>query len=67
MGWAEICLLIVMGAKRGLPWWLSSEESIYNAIDLGDVGSIPGVGKISLEKGKATHTSVLAWRIPWTV
>ena len=21
----------------------------------------------SLEKGKATHSSVLAWRIPWTV
>ena len=20
-----------------------------------------------LEKGKATHSSVLAWRIPWTV
>ena len=21
----------------------------------------------SLEKGKATHCSILAWRIPWTV
>ena len=29
------------------------------------VGSIPGWGK-PLEKGKATHSSVLAWRIPWT-
>ena len=25
------------------------------------------VGKIPLEKGKATHSSNLAWRIPWTV
>ena len=25
-----------------------------------------GLGK-SLEKGKATHCSILAWRIPWTV
>ena len=25
------------------------------------------VGKIPLEKGKATHSSILAWRIPWTV
>ena len=25
-----------------------------------------GFGK-SLEKGKATHCSILAWRIPWTV
>ena len=25
------------------------------------------VGKIPLEKGKATHSSIQAWRIPWTV
>ena len=25
----------------------------------------PWVGKISLEKDKATHCSILAWRIPW--
>ena len=30
------------------------------------LGSIPGLGR-SLEKGKATHSSILAWRIPWTV
>ena len=28
----------------------------------GNLSSIP-----SLEKGKATHSSLLAWRIPWTV
>ena len=32
----------------------------------GDLGSIPGLGR-SPEKGKATHSSILAWRIPWTV
>ena len=26
----------------------------------------PWVGKIPLEKGIATHCSILAWRIPWT-
>ena len=31
----------------------------------GDVGSIPGSGR-SLEKEMATHSSILAWRIPWT-
>ena len=31
----------------------------------GDPGSIPGSGK-SLEKVMATHSSILAWRIPWT-
>ena len=24
------------------------------------------VGKIPLEKGMATHCSILAWKIPWT-
>ena len=23
-------------------------------------------GEYSLEKGRATHSSILAWRIPWT-
>ena len=31
----------------------------------GDVGSIPG-SRRSLEEGMATHSSILAWRIPWT-
>ena len=41
------------------------EESTCNAGDTGDVGSIPGLQR-SLEKGLATHSSILAWRIPWT-
>ena len=35
-----------------------------NAGDAGDVGSIPGSGN-PLEKEMATHSSILAWRIPW--
>ena len=31
----------------------------------GDTGSIPGSGR-SLGKGNAIHSSILAWRIPWT-
>ena len=31
----------------------------------GDMGSVPGWGD-PLEKGMATHSSILAWRIPWT-
>ena len=29
------------------------------------VGKIPGLGR-SLEEETATHSSILAWRIPWT-
>ena len=42
-----------------LPLWLSGKECACNA---GDLGSIPGLGR-PLEKGKATHSSILAWRI----
>jgi len=31
----------------------------------GDMGSIPGLGR-PLEMGKATYSSILTWRIPWT-
>ena len=41
----------------------AGKESACNA---GDLGSIPGLGS-PLENGKATHSSILAWRIPWTV
>ena len=34
--------------------------------NVGDLGSIPGL-EDSLEKGTATHSSILVWRIPWTV
>ena len=30
------------------------------------LGFDPWVWKIPLEKGMATHSSILAWRIPWT-
>ena len=36
-----------------------------NAGDMRDVGSIPGWEK-SLVEGMASHSSILAWRIPWT-
>ena len=47
--------------KMGFPWWLSKEE---NAASAGDPGSIPGSGR-SPGGGHATHSSILAWRIPW--
>ena len=49
----------------GLLWWLRGEESACNARATGDVGSTLGE-KDPLEEGMATHSSILAWRIPWT-
>ena len=48
-----------------LPWWLSSKESASKAGNIGDAGSIPGWGH-PLDKGMATPSGILGWRIPWT-
>ena len=45
--------------------WLSGKESACNAGTSGDPGSIPG-SRYPLEVKMATHSSTLAWRIPWT-
>ena len=45
----------------GFPCGSAGKESACNA---GDLGSMPGLG--SPRQGKATHSSTLAWRIPWT-
>ena len=37
----------------------------FNSGDKRDAGSIPGSGN-PLQEGKAAHSSILAWRIPWT-
>ena len=46
----------------GFPGASDGKESSCNARD---VGSTPGLGR-STEKGMATHSSILVWRIPWT-
>ena len=48
--------------KRGL---LGGSECKESACNVGDLGSVPGLVR-SPGEGKATHSSVLAWRIPWT-
>jgi len=35
-----------------------------SACNAGDLGSIPGLGR-SPGEGNGTHSSILAWRIPW--
>ena len=38
---------------------------LANAGNIKDPGLIPGLGRFP-EDGMATHSSILAWRIPWT-
>ena len=45
-------------------------DSKESACSAGDPGLIPGLGRSldwdPLEKGMVTHSSIVAWRIPWT-
>ena len=52
-----------------LPWWLSGKESAYNVGDAGDMWEMCRFDtwvENSLEEEMATHSSILAWKIPWT-
>ena len=54
--------------KRELIWTFllfpGGSEVKASACNEGDLGSIPGLGR-PLEKEMATHSSILAWKIPW--
>ena len=56
---------IIASNLWGFPSGSVAEESACTAGAAGVVGSIPGSGR-SLEEGMATHSSILAWTIPWT-
>ena len=52
---------LIRGSRFDFPGGSDGKVSAYNA---GDPGSIPGLGDL-LEKEMATHSSILAWKIPW--
>ena len=45
--------------------WASQEAVVKNPANAGDADLIPG-SEDPLENGMATHSSILACRIPWT-
>ena len=47
----------------GLSWWLGGKES---ACQYRRGGFDPWVRKIPWRRARTTHSSILAWRIPWT-
>ena len=59
----ELCLFLSI--LWGFLGSLAGKESACNAGDIGDKGLIPDLGR-SLEKEMTTHSSILAWEIPWT-
>ena len=55
-------IFLIYTSVKGFSVGSDGKESACNA---GDPGLIPGVGRSSGE-GNATHSSILAWKIPWT-
>ena len=53
------------GSPRGEEGFANSSDGKASTSNAGDLGSIPGSGN-PLEKEMPTHSSILAWRIPWT-
>ena len=45
--------------------FLGGSDGKEYACSAGDLGLIPGSGR-SLGEGNGNHSSILAWRIPWT-
>ena len=57
----KMCFFIYFMFK--LPWWFNDKELALSMQEMW-VQSLGQDG--SLEKGTATHSRILAWRIPWT-
>ena len=53
-------------ACMGFPRWFSGKESACPCRTCKRCGFNPWVRKIPLEKEMVTHSSILAWRVPWT-
>ena len=66
--WDTIGMLIIWNLFKDiyrLPWRLSSKESVY--MQEPQEKWVPSLGwEDPLEEEMTTHSSILAWRIPWT-
>ena len=63
---------LVMDMMPGMLWFMGSQRVGHEGLNLTKLNSSAAdLGSISwedpLEKGKATHSSILAWKIPWTL
>ena len=61
----EISMVLGLGIYIHIYDFPCGSDSKASACNAGDLGSSPGLGD-PLEKGMATHSSILAWKIAWT-
>ena len=55
----QVRVVLKYKCSSGFPGGSDGKESVCNA---GNPGSIPGSGRCP---GEGTHSSILAWEIPW--
>ena len=62
-----LCLFIYIRIDSCLGIRINPHSSVgkESACNVGDLGLIPGYGR-SPGEGMAIHSSILAWKIPWT-
>ena len=61
------CFFLNFGLLHVNKGFLGGSAGKESTCNVGDLGSISGLGRSPGEGGRATHSSILAWRIPWTV
>ena len=50
----------------GLPWWLSGKKNPPVVLETQKT-QVQSLGREDpLEEGMTTHSTIIAWRIPWT-
>ena len=62
---AMIYISMYLYISTELPWWLRGKKSTCSVGAAGDASSIPGSGR-SPGGRHGNHSTILAWRIPWT-
>ena len=62
----HVVLSLIINKEAKIPKGFPGGSALKNLpANAGDVGLIPGLGN-ALEKEMATHSSIIAWEIPWT-
>ena len=63
--WPDLVFIVYNSKFSTITVFAGGSDGKESACKAGDPGLIPGSGR-SPEEGMATHSSILAWRMPWT-
>ena len=67
VGSHETCIDVIRFSKMCVTFWASQVAQLVKNLPAIQETWVRSLGwEDPMEKGKATHSSVLAWKIPWT-